>query len=65
MAMLFLAFLLNGGAVSGDRMRANHYSERMNDPEGENRSVRHKWTLILFAAGILCVSPSIIIFFFK
>lgn len=53
--LIGLAVLISGLAVSGDRQRANHYSETK-----ENRQFRIKNTLNLIITAI----PSIVVFIF-
>lgn len=57
---LGVAIIISGSGVSGDRMRANHYSEQQNDSSGKERRSRLKWagwfllgTIVFLGAAIL------------
>ncbi|WP_226001813.1 DUF5316 family protein [Paenibacillus sp. BJ-4] len=60
-ACMILAIILSGTGVSGDRMRANYYTEQACDPEGKDRKSRWKWSFIFMIIGLILLAISLIL----
>ncbi|MCD7034797.1 DUF5316 domain-containing protein [Metabacillus sp. GX 13764] len=57
--LIGLSVIISGAAVSGDRMRANHYSETTAD-----RRQRFSWSVKLLLAGVPSLAGAVLLHYF-